>query len=105
LLLDEPTNHLDLEALERLENYLADYYGSILLVSHDRRFLDNTAEKTLELKDGKIKVYGGNYTFYKAQKELEDEANERSYIVQQKKVQRIIETSPRNQSQCPRFGN
>lgn len=91
LLLDEPTNHLDIEALEWLEDYLVDYQGSVLLVSHDRRFLDNLSQRTLELKDGKIKVYGGNYSFYRNQKAVEEEAQRRAYVVQQKKVKRITE--------------
>jgi len=89
LLLDEPTNHLDIETLEWLENYLLEYDGSILLVSHDRRFLDNLSQKTLEIKGGKIKIYGGNYSFYRFQKEVEAEAERRAFIVQQKKVKRI----------------
>lgn len=89
--MDEPTNHLDIEALEWLENYLSNYPGSILLVSHDRRFLDNLVQKTLELKNGKIKVYGGNYSFYREQKQIEEEAERRVYVVQQKKIKRISE--------------
>ena len=91
LLLDEPTNHLDIEALEWLENYLSEYEGAVLLVSHDRRLLNNLSQKTLELKDGKVKVYGGSYSFYREQNEIEAEAQRRVYVVQQKKVKRINE--------------
>ena len=89
LLLDEPTNHLDLEGLAWLENYLSNYDGAVLVVSHDRKFLDNLATKIIELDKGRIKVYGGNYTFYRQQKEIEEESQRRAYIVQQKKVKRI----------------
>jgi len=82
LLLDEPTNHLDTDSLDWLENYLKNYQGIFLVVSHDRRFLDNTVTKILELEDGKIKVYGGNYSFYRQQKIIEFESQRRNYIVQ-----------------------
>lgn len=102
LLLDEPTNHLDLEALDWLEKYLADYEGSVLVVSHDRRFLDNLVDKIIELDQGKIKTYGGNYSFYRRQKQIEKEAYERQYLIQEKKIARtkevINEISNRAQS-------
>lgn len=91
LLLDEPTNHLDIESLEWLENYLKNYQGAILVVSHDRKFLDNTVTKILELENGKIKTYGGNYSFYRQQKLIEFESQKRNYIVQEKKTERILE--------------
>ncbi len=61
LILDEPTNHLDLQATEWLEGWLKGYHGAVLLVSHDRAFLDNTAERVLELKDGSVKAYPGPF--------------------------------------------
>lgn len=88
LILDEPTNHLDLEALAWLENYLKNYQGTVLVVSHDRRFLDNLATKIIELDKGKIKTYGGNYSFFRQQKEIERQAYERQYLVQQKNIAR-----------------
>lgn len=88
LLLDEPTNHLDFEALLWLENYLKNYKGTVIAISHDRRFLDNLATKILELDKGKIKVYGGNYSFFRQQKEIERQAYERQYFIQQKKIAR-----------------
>lgn len=91
LLLDEPTNHLDLEALAWLESYLSNYNGTVLVVSHDRKFLDNLTTKIIELDKGKTKIYGGNYTFYRQQKRIEEEAQRRTYVVQQKKVKRITE--------------
>jgi len=89
LLLDEPTNHLDVESLEWLENYLVNYPGIVLLVSHDRRFLDNTVSKILELESGDVKSYGGNYSFYRSQKELEDESYEREFEKQQQIIKKL----------------
>jgi len=89
LLLDEPTNSLDLDGLEWLERFIKTFKGIVLLTSHDRFFLDGTVSKTLELKDGCIKVYGGNYSFYKAQKLQEADILQRKYTVQQKKITRI----------------
>lgn len=89
LLLDEPTNHLDVEALEWLERYLINYPGIVLLVSHDRRFIDNTVTRILNLEDGIIKSYGGNYSFYRNQKEIETEAHERLYDQQKRTINRM----------------
>jgi ATP-binding cassette subfamily F protein 3 len=64
LLLDEPTNNLDIPSSELLENALADYDGTVLVISHDRYFLDNTVDRIVELKDGALTEYLGNYTYY-----------------------------------------
>jgi ATP-binding cassette, subfamily F, member 3 len=64
LILDEPTNHLDLQATEWLENWLKQYHGAVLLVSHDRTFLENTAERVIEMRDGTVKTYPGPFTKY-----------------------------------------
>jgi len=69
LLLDEPTNHLDTQAMEWLEEYLQKYSGAVLLISHDRYFIDRTASTVIELENGQIKSYKGNYTAYCRQKE------------------------------------
>lgn len=69
LILDEPTNHLDLSSIEWLENYLANYKGSVLIVSHDRYFLDRISEKVIEIDHGKITVFTGNYSDYAKKKE------------------------------------
>jgi ATPase subunit of ABC transporter with duplicated ATPase domains len=90
LLLDEPTNHLDLDSLVWLERYLASYKGAFLVVSHDRRFLDNTVTKILDLDNGHLTVYGGNYTFYKSQKETNDAAQLRAFVAQESKSERIL---------------
>lgn len=68
LLLDEPTNHLDIESLQWLEEYLASYNGAVILVSHDRAFLDGLTKKTLALSMGKIEEYPGNYSFYEKER-------------------------------------
>ena len=73
LLLDEPTNHLDIESLQWLENYLLNYNGAIILVSHDRAFLDTISKKTFALSLGRMDVYAGNYSFYEKEKVLRKE--------------------------------
>ena len=69
LLLDEPTNHLDLDSLQWLEEYLQSYEGAVIVVSHDRRFLDNMTTKTYELSLGKLTEYSGNYSYFVVEKE------------------------------------
>ncbi len=91
LLLDEPTNHLDIQSIQWLENYLQNYPGAFLVVSHDRRFLDNVTNTIFELNNGQIKTYGGNYSFYKHQKQIELDSQQRNFIVQEKKVARLQE--------------
>ncbi|HEX7971247.1 MAG TPA: ATP-binding cassette domain-containing protein [Thiobacillus sp.] len=76
LLLDEPTNHLDFSAIEWLETLLNDYRGALLFITHDRRFLDNVANRIIELDRGQLREYQGNFTAYQAKKaeQLEVEA-------------------------------
>jgi ATP-binding cassette subfamily F protein 3 len=64
LMLDEPTNHLDMESLRWVEDYLRDYDGAVILISHDRRFLDNIADRTVELAGGRATMYRGNFSSY-----------------------------------------
>ncbi len=71
LFLDEPTNHLDVETMEWLEEYLHDLNTSILMISHDRYFLDSTCNKTMEIEKGKVRTYNGNYSKYLIAKEAE----------------------------------
>lgn len=87
LLLDEPTNHLDLEAMEWLEDYLLSYSGAVLMVSHDRVFLDKVAQRTLELRNGDIEEYAGNYSFYLEESEKRYELRLQRYKNQQKKLE------------------
>lgn len=89
LLLDEPTNHLDIEALEWLEKYLSDYRGSILVISHDRYFLDNFVNKIFEISFTRGELYNGNYTKYAQLKEEKDEFLRRDYAKKEREVQRI----------------
>lgn len=89
LLLDEPTNHLDLDALAFLEDFLAGYTKTLCLISHDRYFLDRITTKTLLVSRRSARLYNGNYTKYKAQETLENEAQEKAYKEQQKVIARI----------------
>jgi len=91
LLLDEPTNHLDIQSIQWLENYLQNYPGAFLIVSHDRRFLDNVTNTIFELNNCQVRSYGGNYSFYKHQKQIELKAQQRNFVVQEKKVTRLQE--------------
>lgn len=77
LLLDEPTNHLDADAIEWLEGYLQNFKGAFIVISHDRQFLDNVADNTLELMAGRLYRYKGNYSAFKAQKAERAEMLER----------------------------
>ncbi|WP_285711205.1 energy-dependent translational throttle protein EttA [Erythrobacter oryzae] len=91
LLLDEPTNHLDAESVQWLENHLKDYAGAVLMITHDRYFLDNVVEWILELDRGSYYPYEGNYSTYleKKAKRLEQESREESG--KQKALQRELE--------------
>lgn len=95
LILDEPTNHLDMKGIKLLEERLKEFYGTLIVVSHDRFFLDKTVNKILELNRGKISVYPGNYTDYseKKQKELERAWEEYEEYVEEKR--RLEETARR----------
>ncbi|MDB4896755.1 MAG: transporter ATP-binding protein, partial [Firmicutes bacterium] len=93
LLLDEPTNHLDTEGLTWLEELLATYRGTVLVVSHDRYFLDKVATRILQLDGGKVRDYPGNYTAYAAQKQAERERAEaeyRQYVHEKKQLEAAI---------------
>ncbi len=89
LLLDEPTNHLDLATIEWLENYLRHYPKAVVLVSHDRMFLDDVCEVVYELANTSLKRYTGNYSDYVNQKKLAAEKQYSAYINQQKEIERI----------------
>lgn len=88
LLLDEPTNHLDMETLQWLENYLAAYKGSVLVISHDRYFLDHVCTGIVEILMGASEQYNGNYTRYIAQRQERFESRMRAYEIQQKEIER-----------------
>lgn len=94
LMLDEPTNHLDLPSIQWIENYLKTYEGAIIVVSHDRKFLDNTISTIVEVSHQKLNHYGGNYSFYLEEKELREEIQRNAYQNQQqqiKQTERFIE--------------
>ena len=87
LLLDEPTNHLDLDSIEWLESFLKEYPGALLIVSHDRYFLDKVTETTFDLEDGRLKRYSGNYSRYAEQKAQDRQAQTRAYEKQKKEIE------------------
>jgi macrolide transport system ATP-binding/permease protein len=89
LLLDEPTNNLDTEGLDWLEDFVKRFKGAILFVSHDRRFINAVATKVVEIKDGVTRQYGGNYDFYKEQKDIEVQAALEKYEKQQEEKKRL----------------
>ena len=91
LLLDEPTNHLDLEALDWLETYLRNYRGAVLVISHDRYFLDQVTTRTMELNHHALKSYGGNYSRYLVLKAEQEMAQMRAYEKQQAEIARTEE--------------
>lgn len=88
LLLDEPTNHLDIGTLRWLEQYLRSYQGTIVIVSHDRYFLDQIATKIFEIENHRLKIYSGGYTAYARQKKAEREDALRKYKKQQTEIRR-----------------
>lgn len=88
LLLDEPTNHLDMETVQWLEGYLRSYSQAVVMVSHDRFFLDRTAQLVYELEDGRLTRYSGNYTAYREQKRKDYERQKKAYIRQQEEIAR-----------------
>jgi len=94
LLLDEPTNHLDLPSIQWLEEYLKAFEGAIVIVSHDRWFLDRVINRTVETRKGKLTVYAGNYTFYMEEKAQREEIQRGEFKNQQSKIkqeERLIE--------------
>ena len=85
-LLDEPTNHLDIESIQWLETFLAAYPGAVILVSHDRAFLDNVTNRTIEISLGKIYDYRANYSKYVELRKERREQQLRAYYNQQKEI-------------------
>ena len=97
LLLDEPTNHLDLEAVQWLEQYLKEYENAVVMVFHDRFFLDQTANVIYELEGKKLTRYVGNYTEYRAAKRKKLELQRKAYGRQQEEIERLEEVIRRFQ--------
>jgi ATP-binding cassette, subfamily F, member 3 len=86
LMLDEPTNHLDLPSIQWVENYLRNYDGAVIIVSHDKYFLDNCVNKIVEVSYGKLNSYSGNYSYYQEEKELRDQFQKNAFLNQQQKI-------------------
>ena len=95
LLLDEPTNHLDIEAVSWLEEYIKNYKKAVVIVSHDRMFLDNTVNEVYEIERGKTTRYVGNYTAFCAKKRELRAQSAKLYAAQQKEIARISATAER----------
>jgi ATPase subunit of ABC transporter with duplicated ATPase domains len=89
LLLDEPTNHLDVASIEWLEGFLEEYPGTVLVISHDRYFLDRVVNQVIELADGKAEQYSGNYSSYALQKEEKFRLQMGAYQQEQKKIKQL----------------
>ncbi len=95
LLLDEPTNHLDLLAIEWLEEYIKNFSGTVLVVSHDRQFMNNVVQKVIELEDGEASIFHGNYDDYVRGKEEQIAQQFAQYQEQQKKIKKMKEAIKR----------
>ena len=94
LMLDEPTNHLDLPSIQWVEKYIQTYEGAVIVVSHDREFLDNVIDVTVEVANSKLNLYSGNYSFYLEEKALRNEIQKGAFENQQAKIrqtERFIE--------------
>ncbi|MGC8668549.1 MAG: ABC-F family ATP-binding cassette domain-containing protein [Chthonomonadales bacterium] len=106
LLLDEPTNHLDLQATEWLEQFLEHFAGALILVSHDRYFLDRVAASIAELENGRLTLYRGNFSAYRRQKQQNEALERDTWQRQEREVQRLLEfyekwkNTPRRRSQA-----
>ncbi len=86
ILLDEPTNHLDIASIAWLETYLMNYPGSVLIVAHDRYFLDRVVTKIIEIDQGEVTMFSGNYTAYASKKAMLREARQKEYLNQQAQI-------------------
>lgn len=95
LILDEPTNHLDIKAIEWLEEYLSNYKGTIVLVSHDRMFLDNVCNVIYEIEYGTLTRYSGNYSYFIKKKEEDYLRNLKDYERQQQEIKRLQDIADR----------
>ena len=89
LLLDEPTNHLDLHATEWLEDYLLGFKGTVLVISHDRYFLDRVVQRSIEIDEGKAEFYSGNYSFYVEERQRRFEEKLKKYEKDQAKIDQL----------------
>ena len=100
LILDEPTNHLDLRTLTWLEGYLKGYKGAVLIVSHDRYFLDKVCTRICEIENGRLTSYKGGYTAYLSQKKLNTERQLKEYESQQREIEKLEDYIVRNKTRA-----
>ncbi|WDV47483.1 ABC-F type ribosomal protection protein [Clostridiaceae bacterium M8S5] len=105
LLLDEPTNHLDIQSIEWLEEYIKEYDGCVIIISHDRYFLDRAVNKIIDIEEGKAIVYKGNYTYFINEKEAKRQLQLDSYKVQQRKIKSMEEAAKRFRDWANRADN
>lgn len=96
LILDEPTNHLDLDTLAWLEDYLKSYKGTIIIVSHDRYFLNKLCTKIFEIENKRLTIYKGNYSSYVAQREMNIERQNKAYEIQKKEIAKLEDYIAKN---------
>ncbi|MBQ7344515.1 MAG: ABC-F family ATP-binding cassette domain-containing protein, partial [Oscillospiraceae bacterium] len=89
LLLDEPTNHLDLRSVEWLEKYIKEFKGTVLAISHDRYFIDQIAQRVIEIVDGHAEFYSGNYSFYMDEKQARFDLQLKQYEQEQAKLKQL----------------
>ena len=96
LMLDEPTNHLDMETLQWLEDYLSSYQGALIIVSHDRYFLDQLCTRIWALENTQVTAYRGNYSKYRQSRELLISHQQKEYQKQQIQIQKLTDYIARN---------
>ena len=89
LLLDEPTNHLDLRSVEWLESYVNTFKGTVVVISHDRYFIDRVAQRVIEITDGHAEFYSGNYSFYMDEKQARFDLQMKQYEQEQAKLKQL----------------
>ncbi len=89
LMLDEPTNHLDIESCKWLEGFLSSYKKTLIVISHDRYFLDKVTTHTLEVENQEVKLYNTSYTGYVKKKEIDRKTSEKHYLLQKKEIERL----------------
>ena len=97
LLLDEPTNHLDMRATIWLEEFLVKFKGTVIIISHDRYFLDKTINRAIEIKDGKAEFYTGNYSYYVEEKQRRFEEQQQKFEREQSEAKRLTEAADKMQ--------
>jgi ATPase subunit of ABC transporter with duplicated ATPase domains len=95
LLLDEPTNHLDMKATQWLEEYVGKFKGTVLIISHDRYFLDRTVTRTVEILNGEAAFYAGNYSYYVVEKQRRYEEQLKKYEREQAEIRRLQQAADR----------